>query len=63
MGTLRSTSLDAKGHSYRGITLGEPIELDGDLSTYEWDHGAFPSGEVSLVEGELVVTVDVNDGP
>jgi hypothetical protein len=73
VGTLRSTQIvdddssddvDARpraacqGYVYNGVTLGEPIELDGDPSTFEWDDSAFPNGTCEVVDDELVVTPD-----
>lgn len=58
MGTLRSSSTDVKGFTYNGVVLGEPVELDGDPATFEFDHPAFPNGTAEVVEGELVVTAD-----
>lgn len=71
MGTLRSSQVienedgtftpAVKGHAYNGVTLGEPVELDGDPATFEFDDSAFPNGTVELVDGELVVAVDEED--
>lgn len=61
MGTLRSLTTDPTGHTYNGVLLGEPVELDGDPSTYEWDDSAFPTGTVEVVDGEIVVTPDTID--
>lgn len=58
MGTLRSISTDVKGYTYNGVVLGEPVELDGDPATFEFDHPAFPNGTAEVVEGELAVTAD-----
>ena len=58
MGTLRSSGTEVKGHSYNGVVLGEPVEIDGDPATFEFDHPAFPNGTAEVVEGELVVTAD-----
>lgn len=66
MGTLRSTQWTSddppvpvcKGFSYNGVILGEPVELDGNPATAEWDDGAFPNGSCEVVDGVLVVTPD-----
>ena len=58
MGTLRSLTTDPTGHTVNGVLLGEPVELDGDPSTYEWDDSAFPNGTVEVVDGKIVVTPD-----
>ena len=61
MGTLRSLTPDPTGHSVNGILLGDPVELDGDPSTYEWDDARLPQGTVEVVDGELVITPDELD--
>ena len=58
MGTLRALTIEPQGYSFNGVTFGEPVELDDDPSTFEWNDGAFPNGECSVVDGELIVTVD-----
>jgi hypothetical protein len=73
VGTLRSTQIvdddssddvDAgpraacQGYVCNGVTLGEPLELDGDPATFEWDDSAFPNGTCEVVDDELVVTPD-----
>jgi hypothetical protein len=45
MGTLRSTA-DHSGLTVNGVLLGEPVEIDGNPETYEWDDSAFPNGEI-----------------
>jgi hypothetical protein len=45
MGTLRSTT-DHSGLTVNGVLLGEPVEIDGNPETYEWDDSAFPNGEI-----------------
>jgi len=59
MGTLRSLT-DHTGMVVNGITLGSPVELDDDPSTYEWDDHRIPSG---TIDADGVITVDVADGP
>jgi hypothetical protein len=51
MGTLRSTQ-DCTGVTVNGATLGNPIELDDDPTTFEWDDSAFPNGVVSVTVTE-----------
>lgn len=58
MGTLRAFTSEPQGHTYNGVLLGDPVELDDDPATWEWDDSAFPSGLVSVVNGELVVVPD-----
>lgn len=58
MGTLRSSNTEVKGFTYNGVVLGEPVEIDGDPATFEFDHPAFPNGTVEVSEGELVVVKD-----
>lgn len=61
MGTLRSTTPDPTGHTVNGVLLGDPVELDGDPATYEWDDSALPNGTCEVVDGVLVVTPDEPD--
>lgn len=69
MGTLRSTQWTepnedgistptCNGYTYNGVLLGEPIELDGDPMTAEWNDSAFPDGVCEVVDGMLIVTID-----
>lgn len=59
MGTLKSTNTEPQGYEYNGVILGEPVELDGDPTTYEWDDSAFPNGICYVNEiMELVVIPD-----
>lgn len=57
MGTLRSYDIEidpetgaktylAQGLVVNGVLLGEPIEIDGDPNTAEWDDSAFPNGTI-----------------
>jgi len=57
MGTLRSYDIEtdpetgaktylAQGLVVNGVLLGEPIELDGDPNTAEWNDSAFPNGTI-----------------
>jgi len=57
MGTLRSFT-NFTGSVYYGVILGDPVELDDDPNTYEWDDSAFPNGEI-LADG----TVKVDEEP
>jgi YD repeat-containing protein len=45
MGTLRSTT-DHSGLVVNGVLLGDPVDIDGDPETFEWDDSAFPQGEI-----------------
>lgn len=56
VGTLRSNSPEPTGQTFNGVLLGEPVEIDGDPETYEWDDSAFPNGEAQVIKGKLVVT-------
>lgn len=58
MGTLRSNSPEPTGQTYNGVLLGEPVEIDGNPETWEWDDSAFPNGEAQVIKGKLIVTVD-----
>jgi len=53
MGTLRSLT-DHSGMEVNGVTLGEPVELDDDPATFEWDDGRFPNGEIDE-DGNIIV--------
>lgn len=71
MGTLRSSATvnvgtedepiivpAVQGFEYNGVVLGQPVEIDGDPSTFEWDDAAFPNGTADVVAGELIVIPD-----
>jgi len=58
MGTLRALTIDPQGYKFNGVTLGEPVELDDDPSTFEWDDSRFPDGSCAVVDGGLIVTID-----
>ena len=45
MGTLRS-QWNHTGMIYNEVILGDPVELDDDPHTYEWDDSAFPNGTI-----------------
>jgi hypothetical protein len=53
MGTLRSTT-DHSGLTVNGVLLGEPVEIDGNLETFEWDDSAFPNGEIDA-DGSIIL--------
>ena len=61
MGTLRALTIEPRGYTVNGVTLGEPVELDDDPSTFEWDDSRFPNGACEVVDGELIVTVDEDE--
>ena len=58
MGTLRASTIEPKGYSFNDVSLGEPVELDDDPCTFEWDDSRFPNGECEVIDGELIVTPD-----
>lgn len=66
MGTLRSFTnwtvnedgTPAEPVFVNGVQLGQPVELDGDPNTFEWDDSAFPTGVVTVVDGVAEVTPD-----
>ena len=69
MGTLRSTEVifipnedpdqpdtaipACQGLVINGVLLGEPVQLDDDPATYEWDDSAFPNGIV-MSDGTVI---------
>jgi len=65
MGTLRcyewienedgTQTSAAQGLIVNGVILGEPLEIDGDPNTAEFDDSMFPNG---IIDGELVVVPD-----
>ena len=62
MGTLRASTIDPQGYEYNGVTLGEPVELDDDPSTFEWDDSRLPNGSCVVIDNKLIVTVDEVEG-
>jgi hypothetical protein len=68
MGTLRcyewienedgTKTSAAQGLIVNGVLLGEPLELDGDPATAEFDHPAFPNG---VIDGNGNITPDEVD--
>lgn len=46
MGTLRSTTNWSHQMVVNGVELGDPVELDDDPTTFEWDDPAFPYGQI-----------------
>jgi hypothetical protein len=59
MGTLRSHT-NHTGMVVDGVLLGDPVELDDDPTTYEWDDHRIPTGEI-LADGTIVP--DATDAP
>ena len=53
MGRLHSTT-DHTGLVVDGVTLGDPVELDDDPTTYEWDDHRIPTGEI-MADGTIVI--------
>jgi hypothetical protein len=45
----------AQGLTVNGVILGEPLEIDGDPATAEFDHPAFPNG---VIDGNGNITPD-----
>lgn len=44
-----------QGLTFNGVLLGEPLELDGDPATAEFDDAAFPNG---VIDAEGYITPD-----
>lgn len=61
MGTLRSTTTDPQGHTFNGVLLGNPVEIDGNPPTFEWDDASFPNGTATVDDGRLSVANDNED--
>jgi hypothetical protein len=73
MGTLRSYDIEvvtdefgnetkvylAQGLVVNGVLLGEPIEIDGDPNTAEWDDSRLPSGIIHR-DGEIILDEESN---
>jgi len=66
MGTLRSYDIEvdpetgakvylAQGLVVNGVTLGDPVEVDGDPNTAEFDDSAFPNGTIDRAG---IITLD-----
>jgi len=53
MGTLRSHTDWSHQLTVNGVELGDPVELDDNPTTFEWDDPAFPDGEIDA-DGEVV---------
>lgn len=53
MGTLWSFK-NWTGSVYYNVILGDPVEIDGNPDTFEWDDSAFPNGQI-LADGTVVV--------
>ena len=58
MGTLCSRTSEPTGYVCNGVLLGEPVEIDGNPDTFEWDDAAFPNGACHIQDGTLVVIPD-----
>jgi hypothetical protein len=54
MGTLRSLT-DHSGMIVNGVILGDPVELDDDPLSFEWDDSRFPDG---VIDDEGKITID-----
>lgn len=55
MGRLWSYNPECQGYEVNGVILGEPVDIDGDPATYEWDDSALPNGRCDLVDGQLTI--------
>lgn len=53
MGTLRSTTNWSWQMSVNGVMLGDPVELDSDPTTFEWDDSRIPNGEIDA-DGNVI---------
>ena len=53
MGTLRS-HFDHTGLVVNGVILGDPIDIDGNPETFEWNDSMFPDGEIDA-EGNITI--------
>lgn len=54
MGTLKSY-FNHTGLTVNGILLGEPVEIDGDPSTFEWNDHRIPDGWVDQ-DGSVTIS-------
>jgi hypothetical protein len=54
-GNLVEKKSAAQGLVVNGVLLGEPLEIDGDPATAEFDDSAFPNG---TIDGQGNITVD-----
>jgi hypothetical protein len=59
MGTLRSHTNWSHQLTVNNVELGDPVELDDDPTTWEWDDPALPNG---IIDAEGNVTPDGNAG-
>ena len=59
---MRALTIEPKGYVCNGVTLGDPVELDDDPATFEWDDSRFPNGLCEVIDGELIVTPDEVEG-
>lgn len=57
-GDLIEKKSAAQGLIVNGVILGEPLEIDGDPATAEFDDGMFPTGIVENIDGQAVVIPD-----
>jgi hypothetical protein len=54
MGTLRSHTDWSHHMTVNDVELGDPVELDDDPATFEWDDSRIPNGEI-LADGTIVI--------
>ena len=53
MGTLRSLTNWSWQMSVNGVMLGDPVELDSDPHTFEWDDARIPNGTIDA-DGNVI---------
>lgn len=53
MGTLRSHTDWSFQLTINGCLLGDPVELDDDPTTWEWDDPLLPTGEIDA-DGNVI---------
>jgi len=53
MGTLRSLTNWSHQMTVNGVELGDPVELDDDPTTFEWDDSRIPNGLIDA-DGNVI---------
>jgi hypothetical protein len=53
MGTLRSLTDWSHRMSVNGVEIGDPVELDSDPATWEWDDNRIPNGVIDA-DGNVI---------
>jgi len=59
MGTLRSLTDWSHQLTVNGVELGDPVELDADPTTYEWDDSRIPNGTIDAA-GNVIPDPDTD---